>query len=92
MGGKDYRSANAAAMAAGGGKPVDAWRYRRLEDGRLLDALRDEPASPRPTRTRKVKGKGAGKQNSRIVRRLAPSATAGAIGSNQRAIPPWIGL
>src|SRR5438552_1653951 len=43
MGGKDYRSANAAAMAAGGGKPVDAWRYWRLPDGRLLDALRGEP-------------------------------------------------
>jgi len=58
-GGKDYRSINAAAMASGGGKAVDAWRYWRLEDGRLLDALRGEPRTSSTARARGVNVRGA---------------------------------
>jgi len=69
MGGKDYRSLNAAAMAAGGGKPVDAWRYWRLEDGQVLDVLRRFPESPRPARVPSSNGKEIRKRNARRVGR-----------------------
>ena len=65
MGGKDYRSANAAAMAAGGGKPVDAWRYWRLEDGRLLDALRGEPRTSSTAQARGASSAGKAKRGKR---------------------------
>ena len=64
-GGKDYRSINAAAMASGGGKAVDAWRYWRLEDGRLLDALRGEPRTSSTAQARGASRAGKARRGKR---------------------------
>lgn len=71
VGEQEYRSVNAAALGAGGLKAVDAWRFWRLADGRLLDALREVPAASTSGRSREEarKGKQRGSRKARAAKK-----------------------